>query len=503
MLSARLALPLAALALAVPATFAACSFLVEDSIEQCQNDGDCADLRGGYVCDRGQQVCVRDQAQAGAGGADNPALCDAIDKPVEELSGEINRNTTLYCSRDYILNGYVKVLNGVTLSVQPGTRIKGQGSVGTTTPPGTLIVLPGGKLEAQGRADAPVVFTSASDPPTRGDWGGVLILGNAPINLKDDQGNPLPGTVEGVVEPITYGGLDRDDSSGILKYVRIEYAGLSLNFGDELNGLTFAGVGRRTIVDFVQVRETIDDCFNFAGGNVDAKHLICQGAGDEGFDLEQGYTGRLQFLVLQQRDPGSDPFLPNGIESENDPSLLPSEPFTEPKVYNATLCGRGAGKQADLEDYGLMLRQGTKGHFFNMLLSGFDAGLDVGDVETVANINAKSLELGSIRFFDNLTTAVAHDEAGTDDGRLKDDDEGFDENDWFAGGTGNSTEKPAAFGDCFDAKTLRLRPSAALTDGAVAPPNDNFFDTAANYYGAFRDESDDWASGPWVVWDDK
>src|SRR5687767_3130776 len=126
--SARLALVLAALAaLAAPAALAACSFLVEDSIEQCQNDGDCSDLRGGYVCDRAQNVCVRDSSSAGGGGSGDPALCASANKETEELTGEIRLNRTLFCSKDYILSGYVKVLDGVTLTIQPGTRLLGRG----------------------------------------------------------------------------------------------------------------------------------------------------------------------------------------------------------------------------------------------------------------------------------------------------------------------------------------------------------------------------------------
>ncbi|HEU4412715.1 MAG TPA: hypothetical protein VFS43_46155 [Polyangiaceae bacterium] len=503
MLSARLALRLAlALAASALPTLAACSFLVEDSIEQCQTDGDCAGRRDGYVCDRGQGVCVRDPAQAGAGGSGDPALCNRADKEVEEITGDIDRNRTLYCSKDYILSGYVKVLDGVTLTVQPGTRVLGRGSVGISQPPGTLLVLPGGKLEAVGRPDAPIVFTSASSPPSRGDWGGVALLGNAPINLKDGQGNPALGTIDGVVEPITYGGLDPDDSSGILKYVRIEYAGLATTPNDELNGLTLAGVGSGTEIDYVQVRETVDDCFAFQGGTVDVKHLICQRAGDDGFDLEQGYTGRMQFLVMQQ-DLDAGEFLPNGLEAENDPNLAPNEPFTEPRVYNATLCGRGPQSTKDLEHYGLLLRQGAKGHFFNLLVSGFDAGLDIGDDLTVANITEGSLELGASIFFENLTADVAHNESASGDAELEDDDGGFNENAWVDGGTGNGTERPAAFVDCFDPRALRLRPTGAIAQGAATPPNDGFFDASATYYGAFRDENDTWAQGAWVVWDDK
>ncbi len=496
--SARLT-PLLAAALAA-AALAACSFLVEDSIEQCSSNDECNVLREGYVCDRSEGVCVRG-GTGEAGGSNDPALCSRTDKEVEELPAEISRNRTLFCSKDYVLGGYVKVLAGVTLTIQPGTRVLGRGSVGMN-PPGTLIVLPGGKVEAVGRPDAPIVFTSAAQTPTRGSWGGVALLGNAPINLRDEQDKPALGVLDGVVEPLNYGGVNRDDSSGILKYVRIEYAGLATNFGDELNGLTFAGVGRRTVVDFVQVRETIDDCFAFQGGTVDAKHLICQRAGDEGFDLEQGYTGRLQFLVMQQ-DLDAGDFLPNGLEVENDPNLLPSEPFTEPRVYNATFCGRGPRSNKDLEHYGIFLRQNTKGHFFDMIVSGFDAGLDIGDAVTAANAEAGSLEVGSTLFFENLSAPVGLSESAGGADRLADDDEGFDENRWVSDGEGNGTAKPAGFGDCFDPKALRLAPANALTEGAVAPPNDGFFDAGAAYYGAFRDADDDWAAGAWVVWDDK
>jgi hypothetical protein len=496
--SARLVLGLAALALS-PA-LAACSFLVEDSIQQCSTDRECDRLRDGYVCDLAQNLCVRGSTQGAGGGG--PGACNVANKEVEELSGDIDRNRTLVCSKDYILSGYVKVLDGVTLGIQPGTRIRGRGSVGVDQPPGTLIVLPGGKLEANGQADLPIVFTSASDAPNRGDWGGVALLGNAPLNLRDAQGNPLLGELDGVTETINYGGLDRDDSSGILKYVRIEYAGLSLTFGSELNGLTLAGVGRRTVIDYVQVRETIDDCFAISGGTVDVKHLICQRGGDDGFDLEQGYQGRMQFLVMQQ-DLDGGAFLPNGIEAENDPNVRTAEPYTEPTVYNATLCGRGPQSTKALEQYGVLLRQGTRGHFFNLLVSGYDAGLDLADPETIDNAKANTLELSSSIFFENLNANPAYGETPAGADRLADDDGGFDESEWVTARAGNGTERPAGFDDCFDPKALRLRPTNALTNGAATPPSDGFFDTTAAYYGAFRNESDNWASGAWVVWDDK
>jgi hypothetical protein len=459
MLSARLALPLAAV-LALPPAFAACSFLVEDSIEQCQTDGQCNRLRTGFVCDTSEGVCVR---------SDDLGLCARADKPSEELPAEITRSTTLYCSKNYQLNGYVRVL-------------------------------PGAKIVADGKPDAPIVFTSASDRPTRGEWGGVAILGNAPINLRDALGNPILGELDGVTEPINYGGGDRDDDSGIFRFVRIEYSGFRLAAGLEVNGLTLAGVGQRTVVDSVQVRETLDDCFAFSGGTVNAKHLICQHGGDDGFDLEQGYQGKLQFLVFQQDPVEPGEFLPNGLEAENADDEALFEPITSPTVYNATLCGRGPASSIDLEHYGVLLRDATRGRFANLIVSGFDAGFGLGGAVSANNTGDGLLDVSAALFFDNITSQLANNEVAGGEGKVRDDDGGFDESAWITGRPGTGTQKPAAFGDCFDATALRLRPSAALADGAATPPSDGFFDASATYYGAFRDENDDWASGPWVVW---
>ncbi|HEU4532514.1 MAG TPA: hypothetical protein VFS00_00305, partial [Polyangiaceae bacterium] len=436
------------------------------------------------------------------GGTNNPTACSRTDKEVEELPAVIDRNTTLYCSKDYLLGGYVRVQPGATLTIQAGTRLLGGGSDGDNDQRGTLIVLPGARVEADGRPDSPIVFTSAQPQPRRGDWGGVAILGRAPLNLRDGQGNPIEGELDGVTERITYGGDDPNDNSGVLRYVRIEYGGLALGLGSELNGLTLAGVGKATTIDFVQVRETLDDCFTFSGGTVDAKHLICQGGFDDGFDIEQGYRGRLQFLVMQQRELPPDAFLPNGIEIETTESPAPPDLYTEPTIYNATLCGHGTAIASSVEQYGLLLRQGAKGHLFNLLVSGYDAGLDVRDATTVANANAadKSLEVGASLFYENVVQQIAYPEVAGGADRTDDDDDGFDEVAWVTGREGNGTTKPAGAGDCFDVRTLRLAPQAPLSQGAVKPPEDGFFDSTASYYGAFRNADDAWASGAWVVW---
>lgn len=320
-----------------------------------------------------------------------------------------------------------------------------------------------------------------------GDWGGVVLLGRAPINLRDGGGRPIQGQVEGILTEAdaAYGGDDPEDSSGSLQYVRIEYGGKAIAPNNELNGLTLAGVGRGTVIDHVMVRQTTDDCFEFFGGTVDAKPLLCQAPGDDGFDWDLGYTGRLQFLVLQQ-----DPLLTaedrNGFEGDNDPAGSSNMPVSEPTIYNVTLCGHDYDAR---EQYGALLRKGTRANIFDVIVSGFEAGVDVRDAV------GPTIELRSSIFFGNTQLAYLEDAAAP----YNDDDGAFDEIGWINNpANSNATSDPRV--DCNNAEELRLSPSSPITANAAAPPDDGFFDSSASYVGAFRDAEDDWASGSWVVW---
>ena len=216
-------------------------------------------------------------------------------KKIVTLSGDMKTSTTLSAATDYLLQGLVTVKAGTTLTIEKGTVLKGEAQSKAI-----LLVEAGAKIVAEGTEDEPIVFTSQAAPGDRraGDWGGVVILGNAPVNVPGGKGN-----IEGILKTVSgtqYGGTDPDDSSGVFRYVRIEYAGVVLAQDNEVNGLTLGGVGRGTKLDHVQVRQALDDCFEFFGGTVDAKYLACQGNEDDGFDWDNGYSGRLQFLVLQQ-----------------------------------------------------------------------------------------------------------------------------------------------------------------------------------------------------------
>ncbi len=374
--------------------------------------------------------------------------CDAVNKPEVELSGEIEGDARLTCDRRYRLSFQTFVRPGATLTIDAGTTI-----VGDAATRGTLVIQPGAKLVAQGTPERPIVFTSAAPEGQRkaGDWGGVLLLGRAPINLKDAQGWPVRGRVEGLADGGAYGGDDPDDSSGVLRYVRIEYSGVALGPNNEINGLTLAGVGRGTRVDHVQVRHSADDCFEFFGGTVDVHHLICQDPGDDGFDWDLGYTGRLQFLLLQG-GAGQG----HGLEGDNDPSGSARAPVSAPQIYNATLCGGGAGR-------GLLLRHGSRATVGNAVFGGFATGVEIRDRGTDLRLLGA---LGS-----GLGAEVSIGEGVASPGPS------------FVDGVG-SCDGPST-----------------VAAGAVTPPDDGFFDASASHFGALRDGADDWTRAGWTRWD--
>ncbi|WP_433932965.1 hypothetical protein AB3662_02200 [Sorangium cellulosum] len=465
----------------------ACSLIVERRGEQCNADADCARFDDA-VCDVAERVCVPASSGPGGGGV-TPADCAATDKPIAEIAGDITEDFTLRCGLDYLLEGQVNVTAGATLTVEKGTTIRGDIN---PQAPAVLVVHPGSKLIAVGTKDEPIVFTSGKAPEDRrpGDWGGVILLGNARINHVDGEGNHVPGQIEGLTNGGQYGGIDDNDSSGTLKYVRIEYSGVKIAPNNEINGLTLGGVGRGTIIDFVQVRHVSDDCFEFFGGTVNAKHLACQYSGDDAFDWDYGYRGKLQFLVAQQ-DPGVAEET-NGFEGDNDPlALTPApEPRSEPTIYNATLCGKGV--DLDKEQYGILLRRSTRATIVNTIVTGFESGLDVRDPETVPNVSSS--------IFSNLVNDFAFAEVSDGTGPLADDDGGFDEIELLSDPDRKNQAVDPGIQGCFDPSAPVFGPVKSLTENAATPTGD-FFDPGAAFVGAFRDADDTWAtSGKWAEW---
>jgi len=486
-----------------------CTLILNPDASQCRSDADCAQFLGAS-CDKARNLCVPKRG-------DNPAMfpnipssvdsgakldssselpgrteagveiaadggvsvrCSKPNKPLVTIEGDITTSDVLSCDRQYLLIGTVFVKSGAALTIEAGTTIRGD-----KLTKGTLVVQPGARIHALGTRDMPIVFTSNLEGDNRqpGDWGGIILLGRAPVN-------ELRPNIEGLLEGGQYGGTDPTDSSGTLRYVRIEYSGTKIGPNNEINGLTLGGVGEGTFIDFIQVRLTADDCFEFFGGTVNAKHLVCQKNGDDGFDWDLGYKGKLQFLVLQQDPEVNDET--NGFEGDNDATGSLNLPTSEPKIYNATLCGKG--RDVEKQQYGLLLRRSTRGTFRNLLVSGFEAGLDIRDANTMVDV-------ASSNFFGNGLKNFAYEEDQSASDVQKDDDGGFDELAWLNQPARKISAKDPGI-DCFNQGSLQMSPKNALTEGAEAPPKDGFFDNTATFIGAFRDQTDTWASGAWVVW---
>jgi len=242
---------------------------------------------------------------------------------------------TVTWTRDkaYLLNGFVFVNDGQTLTIESGTVIRartGQGSLASA-----LIVARGGNIIAEGEKTNPIIFTVEGDDlegsvpiEARGLWGGLIVLGNATINTASGE-----DMIEGI--PISeprgiYGGFDDDDNSGILRYVSIRHGGTNIGEGNEINGLTLGGVGRQTIIDHVEVISNADDGVEFFGGDVNCRNLVVSFCGDDAFDMDQGYHGKGQFwLAIDCND--------KSMEISGGLLPIPTLPSRFPVVHNTTL----------------------------------------------------------------------------------------------------------------------------------------------------------------------
>jgi hypothetical protein len=258
-------------------------------------------------------------------------------------AGAINVDLTLSNAKAYTLNGLVFITGNRTLTIQAGALIKGAVGSGTIggTPGGGLIITKGSKLNAVGTSTCPIVFTSAGAVPKSGDWGGIVLLGYAPTNA-----DSTTVTVEGIntaTAPagvdVRFGGNRPLDNSGNIQFVRIEYAGYALSLNNEMNGLTMAGVGSGTTIDYVEVYKSNDDSFEWFGGTVNASHLLSIDGLDDMFDTDNGYTGTISFALGLADTLRADQSESNGFESDNDKNGSTRMPYTHPVYKNVTVVG--------------------------------------------------------------------------------------------------------------------------------------------------------------------
>ena len=295
------------------------------------------------------------------------------------LEGRITENKLLKANYTYKLRGLVYVTNGAILTIEPGTKI-----VGEKNKNGGLIITRSSKIIADGTAEKPIVFTSEEANPQRGDWAGLVILGNAPTNASFN-GQQGVGEIEGGINNSDGLGLyglgassNPADNSGILRYVRIEYAGYAFLPDKEINSLTFGGVGNGTIVDHVQVSYSNDDSFEWFGGTVNCTHLISYKALDDDFDTDNGYSGKVQFGIIIRDSAVADISKVEGFESDNDANGSQLKPQTKAVFSNITVLGPKAelnNQGNSLFLAGAQIRRNSSMSLFNSIIMGWPTGI--------------------------------------------------------------------------------------------------------------------------------
>ncbi|MCH6199757.1 Ig-like domain repeat protein [Aquiflexum sp. LQ15W] len=294
-----------------------------------------------------------------------------------------NRNVTLTADKDYFLIGFVRVgpiptagqtpqnddgrTEGV-LTIQPGTTV-----FGDLATKGTLVIQRGGKLIAEGEVNKPIVFTSIRRPGERtpGDWGGVVLCGRA----RNNEGPNVQ--LEGGYGA-WHGGTNDADDSGVMKYVRIEWAGIPINPNEEVNTLTMGSVGRTTEIEYVQASFGLDDQFEWFGGTVDGRHLIAYRGLDDDFDVDLGHSGNIQFAIGIRDAKDADQSGSNGFEVDNNGSGELREPFTSSVFSNVTIIGPKKLRETSISSefqHGAQLRRSSKLRIYNSIITGYPMGI--------------------------------------------------------------------------------------------------------------------------------
>jgi hypothetical protein len=330
------------------------------------------------------------------------------------LSGNISVTTTLTADKEWTLKGYVYVTDGAKLIIQPGTVIKSD-----ISEKGALCIERGAQIVAEGTASKPIIFTSGrpEGEKTPGDWGGIVILGRAKTNRTSEP------TIEGGIGR-AYGGTNDLDNSGILKYVRIEYAGVAAMPNSEINALTLGGVGSGTIIENVQTIYANDDAFEFFGGTVNAKNLYAFATADDDFDFDFGYTGTITDGIAK-RDPQfvDNGDAGNGIECDNDGTGSSATPFTHPKLYNMILIGPNTSTALSNHNLGLRFRRATQFTMKNSVIWGWmKGGLSLESNETAQFVkdgvsvfenNSVGTFNPTLNFISKATTILTNDQLKT------------------------------------------------------------------------------------------
>lgn len=457
--------------------------------------------------------------------------CSNDEEPVELQLGvigngnqefEIRTDTTIR-KGVYEMKGWCYIPEGVTVTIEPGTVIKGDKATKAA-----LIVERGGKLIARGTAEEPIVFTSASAPGQRrpGDWGGLIICGRG-INNKTTQ------QIEGGPRS-THGGDISDDNSGVLSYVRVEFAGFPFKADQEINGITFGSVGSGTQVDHVQVSYSNDDSFEWFGGSANCKYLVAYHGWDDDFDTDNGYNGNLQFILSVKNPRIADTSCSNGFESDNNASAGTENPFTSAVFSNVTFVGPmgqdpafkneasfinagdinpNNGSKLGIFQAAMQIRRNSHLNCFNSVAMGYPVGLilenDKGSATQGAADNGtlklKNLVFAGMGVLGSDKNKSFNDYLCTDAAQEDPSKASFSstffkaqENRYFESITDLKLKQP---------NSLQSSPNYGPTAGSPLLNGATFDDpklstgfTPVNYIGAFADENDRWMEG-WTNFD--
>lgn len=389
-------------------------------------------------------------------------------KQICVLEGVYTEDLHLTNNFDYRFQGTVRIGNdntvNPTLTIDPGVTTYG------TSGNDFLWIDRGAKIMANGTTEDPITMTSANDlgatATTRGEWGGLVINGNAPINGCSTP--PCEAAGEG--NSGMFGGSDPEDNSGSLTYLVVKYAGFLINDLDELNGIAFQGVGSGTNVDYVQVHNNQDDGVEFFGGTVNAKHLYLTGNRDDSLDWTFGWTGNVQHVVIVQGEDTGD----QGFEMDNNGDAPDSLPRARPTMSNVTMIGN------DNTDVGMLIREGTGGNFYNFAIVGFGDGcLDIDNTETFTAAGSPSSLTGTLTMNNTVLDCASS--------YIEDTDEPWTVEAWFIAQDGN-TELDTGMTDYVNSSSVNAM-------SAFDPQSLGDFFDEADYVGAVPSEEEDWTEG--------
>lgn len=403
----------------------------------------------------------------------------------------------------YRLDGVVQVGGGCTLRIESGVTVAGN----TAINPNALYIQRDGRIFAEGTSTAPIVFT-CTGTKNKGCWGGVAIAGNAPVNLQQTGiptapaipgRNPTAGGLTRALEgpvPLSYGGDNPTDNSGVMRYVRIEYAGFIVGTNNELNGLTVGGVGSGTTIEYVQIHGGLDDGYEMFGGTVNARYLLLTANQDDDFDWAFGWQGSAQFVIGQKDSLDGDTGF-EGDNSEGTGATFNETPRTNGPIYNFTMVAKltpaGTGTRGVNTPSSLLnIRRGNWSQLANIVGLGWPNVIDLDDAATCTNAATDpEIRNSHVGLYTNLVRSDAEAEPTTCfRGNAV---APWTETAWFNDAAVNNTDRGAGAAlqadliRPFDVQAPDFRPvpgSTLAAQAASAPPAGNTFIVATSYIGA-------------------